>query len=231
MRRTTQAPKRKAAGIRPGWPGEKCPAGSHVAFESRKGRIEGKVVELRLRQAVVAGGDDGRWRVDYRLLEVLERSGNTISLAEVYLHATEVLAQFQTRGVLGTGWHVDFDLAPRRAAQCMYNEERIQLAVGHCLKADPHEVRNTVLHEIAHAIAGPGHHHDEHWKRIARQIGCTAERCTRVKHSAGRWIGRCGCGGRIYRRQRLTRALRFASCRKCGQRVHWTGNTTGDDIE
>ena len=202
-----------------------------MAFNSRTGRVEGKVVELRLREAVIAGGENGRWRVSYELLKVLERSGNTISLEAIFQHTTKVLSQFQEQGVLNSGWHVEFDLAPKRAGQCLYKEQRIQLSVGHCLKADPAEVRNTVLHEVAHALAGPGHHHDEYWKKIAREIGCTAERCTTVKHSAGRWIGRCGCGGRTYERQRLTARTRHSICTRCHQQVRWEQDDEGNEIE
>ena len=34
------------------------------------------------------------------------------------------------------------------------------------------EVRDTILHEIAHAIVGPGHGHDWKWKQCCRKIGC-----------------------------------------------------------
>ena len=128
MWKPRRAPReRRTAGIRPGWAGERCPPGSRVAFNSRKGRVEGKVVELRLRDAVVAGGADGRWRVSYGMLDVLERSGNTTSLSEVFQHATTVLKQFQEQGVLDAAWHVEFDLAPKRAGQCLYGQQRIQL--------------------------------------------------------------------------------------------------------
>jgi hypothetical protein len=33
-------------------------------------------------------------------------------------------------------------------------------------------VRDLVLHEIAHILAGPEHNHDEEWVRIAKSIGC-----------------------------------------------------------
>ena len=167
------------------------------------------------------------------MLDVLERSGNTTSLSEVFQHATTVLKQFQEQGVLDAAWHVEFDLAPKRSrpVSCLYGQQRIQLAVGHCLKADAAEIRDTVLHEIAHALAGPKHHHDSHWKEIAKRIGCTAERCTTVKHSAGRWIGRCGCGGRTYERQRLTARARRAVCRRCNQQVRWAQDNEGHKIQ
>ena len=38
-------------------------------------------------------------------------------------------------------------------------------------------MKNTLLHEIAHALAGHEHNHDEVWKATARSIGCDGCRC------------------------------------------------------
>lgn len=45
-------------------------------------------------------------------------------------------------------------------------------------KTTPERLKNTILHEIAHAIAGPDAGHGPVWKRVAREIGCDAERLT-----------------------------------------------------
>ncbi len=39
-----------------------------------------------------------------------------------------------------------------------------------------------ILHEIAHANAGPGAGHGPIWKAEARRIGCTADRCMPKKY-------------------------------------------------
>ena len=42
-------------------------------------------------------------------------------------------------------------------------------------------VKNTILHEIAHALDHKQRgysNHDVNWKRIARSIGCSGERCS-----------------------------------------------------
>ena len=49
------------------------------------------------------------------------------------------------------------------------------------------DIRDTLLHEIARAIVGPGHAHDAVWRTAARRIGCTAKRCSTVPHSLKRW--------------------------------------------
>jgi hypothetical protein len=63
-----------------------------------------------------------------------------------------------------------------------------------------HEVLDTILHEIAHALT-PGHHHDQVWKRVARSIGANGERCySDSSHTYARmislatWVGTCPAG-------------------------------------
>jgi hypothetical protein len=43
------------------------------------------------------------------------------------------------------------------------------------------ETMNTIRHEIAHFLAGPGHGHDAHWRAIALSIGCDGKRCHDTK--------------------------------------------------
>jgi predicted SprT family Zn-dependent metalloprotease len=60
-------------------------------------------------------------------------------------------------------------------------------------------VRNNILHEIAHALAGPGHHHDQAWKTIAKSTACNGERGYGhdVKTPLGRYTIFCpACGYR-----------------------------------
>jgi predicted SprT family Zn-dependent metalloprotease len=39
------------------------------------------------------------------------------------------------------------------------------------------DLRNTIRHELAHIAVGPGHGHDAVWKREAKRMGCTGDRC------------------------------------------------------
>jgi predicted SprT family Zn-dependent metalloprotease len=44
-------------------------------------------------------------------------------------------------------------------------------------------IENTVLHEIAHAIVGAVHHHDNVWRDCAQRIGCDGNRlATGINH-------------------------------------------------
>jgi superfamily II DNA or RNA helicase len=55
---------------------------------------------------------------------------------------------------------------------CSYKDKCIILSAHHIdIHPDP-DVTNTILHEIAHALVGPGHAHDDVWSAKAREIGC-----------------------------------------------------------
>ena len=77
-----------------------------------------------------------------------------------------------------TGWHFQFDRARRRSGYCWYAMRTISLSRGYVELNDEALVRNTVLHEIAHALVGVGHHHDRVWRLKAMSIGCNGQRCT-----------------------------------------------------
>lgn len=77
------------------------------------------------------------------------------------------------------------------------------------------EVRNTILHEIAHALT-PNHGHDKMWKMKAKQIGCDAERCYSrnevITPPRKSYTYECLNCGRTHKRYKKTYKL---ACRKC----------------
>ncbi len=202
-----------------------------MRFRWRGQAIEGTVAELQRARAVVAAGDDVRWKVPYPLLTVVERvSERECTLADVEALAGGLLARHQAESGLDADWSFGFDLSTVRAGVCRYVDKRIDLSVSYCHRATRAEIEDTLLHEIAHAIVGHGHHHDAVWKAAAQAIGCTAERCHEVDHTLPRWVGECGCGQQ-WRRQRLSRRLRLGGfCRKCGGRIAWRLSTGGEAL-
>jgi hypothetical protein len=114
-------------------------------------------------------------------------------------------------------WTLRFDRAKRRAGICRYSERVIGLSapLTHLHSAD--EVRDTVLHEIAHALAGPNAGHGPRWRSVARRIGCSGERCVSAASPrvVGAWVGVCPQGHTADRHRRPERVL---LCRPCGSR-------------
>jgi predicted SprT family Zn-dependent metalloprotease len=114
------------------------------------------------------------------------------------------------QGLHAKGWLFRFDRAARRGGLCDYDLRLITISGELTQRNEEAFFRDTILHEMAHALVGPGHAHDAVWKRKAREIGGTDKVC----HDAvivPRYVGTCPrCGA-------LVSALRRSncSCAKC----------------
>ncbi|MCM0620125.1 SprT-like domain-containing protein [Nocardioides bruguierae] len=113
-----------------------------------------------------------------------------------------------------TGWRVTLDRAKRRAGVTRFDSRVIGLSAPLTALAGEDEVRDTILHEIAHALVGPRHGHDATWRRTALSIGCSGERC--VPADAPRpvepWQGTCPAGHTAGRHRRPERVVTCARC-------------------
>jgi predicted SprT family Zn-dependent metalloprotease len=80
-------------------------------------------------------------------------------------------------------------------------------------------VKNTILHEIAHFIAGIDAKHNHTWKTVAKRIGCTGERCTsNAVMPEPKWLTVCGvCDDVLGKRHRRTSMLHNRYCKSCGK--------------
>jgi len=121
----------------------------------------------------------------------------------------------QAHGLHLQGWRFALDNAVRRFGQC--NHQKRTITVSRKLAAVNSEarMRNTLLHEIAHALVGPGHGHNSTWHARAVAIGCDGQRAVdsgaavKVTPQAVGTCPRCGLEIRRHRRARL-------GCRACG---------------
>jgi predicted SprT family Zn-dependent metalloprotease len=123
-------------------------------------------------------------------------------------------------GLLEQNWHFQFDTAKRRFGVCNYRLKRIGLSKHLVSLNDEARVRNTILHEIAHALVGGGHGHDNVWRRKAIEIGCDGQRCysTKVVETPeSRYIAECKGCGKVHKRHKMTRSLKYgnSSCGAC----------------
>ena len=111
------------------------------------------------------------------------------------------------------GWRIKLDHARRRAGQCDYTNKTISLSRLYVRHADIDHIRDTILHEIAHALVGPRHGHDAVWRQKAREIGCTATRCHDLSFARARWVMTCPNGCFSVERHRKKSGLVCASCK------------------
>ncbi|MFH0834477.1 MAG: SprT-like domain-containing protein [Patescibacteria group bacterium] len=68
-------------------------------------------------------------------------------------------------------WNFKFDRAKRRFGCCNFSTRTISLSKILTELNAPEKVRDTLLHEIAHALVGPRHGHDSLWKKQVRALG------------------------------------------------------------
>ena len=114
-------------------------------------------------------------------------------------------------------WSLVFDRAKRRAGVCREGRKEIGLSAPLTEIHPESEVRDTLLHEIAHALVGARHGHDRVWQRTAVAIGCSGQRCSAADAPKidGDWVGLCSAGHRVTRHRRPERP---AACKQCSPR-------------
>ena len=189
--------------------------GDEVSFQFRSDTLRGVIIRNGPKRATVAS-DERDYAVPYAMLRAIgpkagddrnERLSNCVLAAESLI---------KKHGL--DGWSFQFDSALRRAGACDYSTKVISLSRLFCLKASEDQVRDTILHEIAHALAGPNHNHDAEWKSIARSIGCTADRCHTIDFAPAKYIVSCArCGWHEKKNRRLRRGV----CRTCREPVNY----------
>jgi predicted SprT family Zn-dependent metalloprotease len=115
-------------------------------------------------------------------------------------------------------WTFAFDKAIRRFGSCNERKKRITLSARLTELNSSADVRETILHEIAHALAGVRAGHGAKWRRTAAAIGCNAQRCygEEIRQPPVKYVGRCPtCGYEIRRLRR-----RRISCGRCDRRFN-----------
>lgn len=115
-------------------------------------------------------------------------------------------------------WNFGWNRRKRSLGLCRYHERRIELSAHFVQSNDETLIRETILHEIAHAIAGQRAGHGPRWKAVCRQIGCKPERCDKGEAAmpAGRWIAHCPCCAKEYSRHRRPHKAARYWCKACG---------------
>lgn len=124
-------------------------------------------------------------------------------------------------------WHFEFDHAKTRAGLCDFGRRRISVSRHLAAKFTDDEIHQVLLHEVAHAIAGPRAGHGPKWRSVAADLGYDGKRThdgpIASEHAA--WVGVCPNGHEHYRFRRPVKPL---SCARCSRRydpahtITWT---------
>lgn len=117
---------------------------------------------------------------------------------------------------LPAGWTFRFDNAKTRAGLCNYRDRIISVSKPLARLHSASEVEQTILHEVAHALAGHAAGHGAAWLQQARAIGYQGARTHHgeIDTNNARYKGVCPAGHEVYRFRRPTKAM---SCARCGR--------------
>ena len=130
------------------------------------------------------------------------------------LDRVRVWAEALIRLHLDDTWSFRFDRAAKRAGLTDYSTRRISVSKHLAARWDDDDVHQILLHEVAHAMVGPGNAHGPRWQRAARGLGYVGGRTHHGQIAAERagWVGACP-GGHEHVRFRAPRG-RYA-CKPC----------------
>lgn len=115
-------------------------------------------------------------------------------------------------------WEFKFNNGKLRFGLCSFRQRTIYLSKPLTKLNDEHAVRETILHEIAHALVGIKEGHGPVWRKKARELGCSGERCygSEVVTPARKYIGTCPACHKQIERFRRTKIACGACCRANG---------------
>lgn len=133
------------------------------------------------------------------------------------LLATELMAE---HGLLQRGWSFAFNRRKRSLGLCVYTDKRIELSLFFVIKNDEPAVRDTVLHEIAHALAGHKAGHGPVWAELCRRLGATPSRiCATAVMPRGVFEARCHSCSQVHHRYRRPKRNCTYYCQGCGPQL------------
>jgi predicted SprT family Zn-dependent metalloprotease len=109
-------------------------------------------------------------------------------------------------GIWELGWRFNYDNCVRQFGSCEYGTKKISLSKKLVSLNDVDTVKDTILHEIAHAIAGFKAGHGYQWKLACIKIGAKPERCYDsdvVNTPELKYFAVCSACGKTYQKARI----------------------------
>jgi predicted SprT family Zn-dependent metalloprotease len=123
--------------------------------------------------------------------------------------------EMKWHGLTQQSWKIKYDRSRTCAGECDLRTKTLSFSRYLIARGPLMELRNTLLHEIAHALAGAQYNHDRIWRKIALKIGCDGERCYNFELVPPKWLFRCSAGCWETRRHRRHSIGTKQTCKKC----------------
>lgn len=118
------------------------------------------------------------------------------------------------------GWGFAFNRRKRVLGLCRFDRKQIELSSVFVMQNTEAHVRDTVLHEIAHALAGPQAGHGPQWARVCQKIGAKPERtCSDASMPKGAYQATCAGCQTVHTRHRRPMSGRTYFCKRCGPKA------------
>jgi predicted SprT family Zn-dependent metalloprotease len=117
-------------------------------------------------------------------------------------------------------WRFVWNNRKRAAGVCRFLPREIQLSRPWVRVNEEADVRSTILHEIAHALAGPGNGHNARWKAIAVRLGDSNASRLCGEHTVNPpspWVGTCAAGHTAQAYRKPSERRQRSSCGKCSR--------------
>jgi len=131
--------------------------------------------------------------------------------SEIIDEFNKLLDQF---GLRDRGWTASINTRMTRTyGICRYGPRRVEVSWPIARLNGRAETMNTIAHEVAHAIAGPGAGHGPKWKDACALTGARPERCysgDEVATPKGRYVATCAaCGADCGSRNRAPKPVTY----------------------
>lgn len=141
-------------------------------------------------------------------------------LAHLILVQQKAYELMSEHGLLDEGWTFRISNTKRFVGRCFYQRKIIEYSKWF-LESPPEEIRDVLLHEIAHALAGSAAGHGPEWKVVAARIGARPERCTNraVSKAKPNYVLACPECDRQWPRFRLRQRTHLMRCPYCRVRI------------
>ena len=96
---------------------------------------------------------------------------------EIEKMAIELMTQ---HGLIQKGWKFEWNKRKNNFGLCNEKKKAISLSLMTIPFVNVEKIKDTVLHEIAHALVGVSNQHNNVWRNCAIKIGSKGERCDSI---------------------------------------------------